>query len=367
MAALRSFVYVPMADMGEVVGTGPTNTAERHQPDFLTGPYSPPKAAGDYDEFGWSAKASPTPTLTCLEGASVQRQSLGRDRYHIVLRDGVCARDSYHDGEWLALHTGERVAVGLKTPDGDQAVPVNIMDDVPIDGMVEDAAVLLSHFWAPNYAHTLLETVPRLWAFDTFPWLKEIPVIWDTEKPWQKEIANIVGFERVAKLPANRTQFRKLFVPSFFSQIGSSPQSIGWLCSRFGAPLEPGRRRIFVSRADALERRVINENAVIDLLKPMGFETVMLTGMSVVEQMRLFGEAECVVMPHGAGCANMIFAGTGTKIVEFVPKSYQHHMFWHIAKWSGHWYGRIVCEDGANKDMHVDLSALRRALDAAGL
>jgi len=367
MAALRSFNYLPMAGMGEVIGYGPPNTGAVLSPDFMHGPYAPPKAKGAYDEFGWNIHSGvfegAHAKLTRLDDASVQRRSLGKDRWHIVLADGICARDSYHDGDWLGPHIGEAVGIEIEG----EPVRVNLMDDVPIDGRCEDTAVLISHFWAPNYAHSLLETASRFWAFDTFDMLKDLPVVWDAVTPWQRALADILAKDRIAPLPANRTQFRELYVPSFHSQIGVSPQAVRWLRGKFDAPDGPGKKRIFVSRADATERRIVNENEVIDLLKPMGFETVMLTGMSVAEQRQLFGEAECVVMPHGAGCANMIFAGTGTKIIEFVPKSYQHHMFWHIAKWSGHWYARLISEDGANKDMRADLTALRRALEAGGL
>lgn len=367
MAVLRSFNYVPMEKMGEIAGHGPCNVGRVIAPDFMHGAYAPAAQNGPYDEFGWRFKGSffdgDHAKLVCLTGASVQRRSLGRDRFHIVLADGVCARDSYHDGEWLGPHIGEAIEVQVN----DASLRVNLMDDEPVGGRVDDPAVLISHFWAPNYAHTLLETASRFWALDTFPHLKNLPVIWDIVNPWQRQVAHMLGVKETAPLPANRTEFRELYVPSFHSQIGVSPQAVTWLRGKFGAPDAPGKRRIFVSRADATERRIVNENEVIDLLKPMGFETAMLTGMSVTEQRELFSEAECVVMSHGAGCANMIFAGTGTKIIEFVPKSYQHHMFWHIAKWSGHWYARLISEDGANKDMRADLQALKRALEAGGL
>lgn len=369
MAVLRSFSYVPMASMGEIVGFGPSNhEAYVAAPDFLSGPYAPPKSSGAYDEFGWRTDVAGTAAvLTAHFGASVQRRSLTRDRYHVVMANGVCARDSYHDGEWLASHIGERIVVGLKKADGgEDRVSVNLMDDEPVSRDESDA-VLISHFWMENYAHTLLETASRFWAMETFVnRIGGLPVVWDVSRPWQSEIAAMLGVQPVP-LSGSRVRFKTLYVPSFFSQIGMSPQSIAWLRRKFDAPDAAGKKRIFVSRADAMERRIVNENDVLDVLKPMGFESVLLTGMSVAEQRDLFRDAECVVMPHGAGCANMIFAGTGTKIIEFVPKSYQHHMFWRIAKWSGHWYGRIVCEDGANKDMHVDLPALRRALDVAGL
>jgi hypothetical protein len=372
MAALRSFTYLPMEKMGHVFARGVWNVGEAQRPDFMAGPYRPPYPTGDYDEFGWRFKSGvldgEQAGLIGLHGASVQRQSLGRDRYHIEMEPGICARDSYHDGDWLAPHIGERLSIGLKSHAGaEEAVHVNVMADAPIDQTMGDA-VLISHFWMENYAHALLETCSRFWPWADHGYLLNgLPVIWDCTKPWQRELAEIVCPEGVVPLPANKVKFSTLYVPSFHSQIGQSPQSVQWLRWKFNAPTAPGKKRLYVSRRDANERRVVNEADVIALLAPMGFEVATLTGLTVAEQRDRFGEAECVVMPHGAGCANMIFAGTGTKIIEFVPKSYQHHMFWHIAKWSGHWYGRLICEDGQNKDMTVDIPALRRALEAAGL
>ena len=256
--------------------------------------------------------------------------------------------------------------MAFELPEGRRAT-INLMDDAPIEARVKSPCVLVGHFWAENYAHTLLETCGRFWFIDKHPDIAALPVVWDLNKPWQKELAEIFAPGRVKSLPHNHVYFDELYVPSFYANVGMSQAQIQWLRKRLGAPEKPGKRRILVSRADATERRVANENEVLDALKPLGFEAVLLTGMSVAEQRALFQEAECAVMPHGAGCANMIFAGTGTKVIEFVPESYQHHMYWHIAKWCGHWYGRMVCPDGDNKDMRVDAETLKRAIASAGL
>jgi len=368
---LKAFAWSPLYDWGEAVefdAPVAETLSPTTKPDYLYDPDGPSakKAPDGLDEFGWRKVGPRFVTerrrLTILHDVSVLRRSLGRDRWHVVLDNGIVASDSYHDGEWLGAHIGETVRLGLQ--DG-PTLTANIMDDAPIDAKVRAPAVLISHFWAENYAHTLLETASRFWAYEECPEMAAFPVVWETNRPWQKEIAEWLCPGKAKPLPANHVRFETLYVPSFYSQIGASQASVQWLRGRFGAPDQPGKRRIYVTRADATERRVVNENDVLEILAPMGFETVMLTGMSVAEQRDLFRDAEIVVMPHGAGCANMIFAGAGTKIVEFVPRSYQHHMFQHIAKWSGHWYGRVICLDGANKDMTVDLKVLRTALNAA--
>lgn len=367
-ASLKGFAYQPVARFG--VETWQGMTADRLSPtiapDYLydpAGPEAKPHTDG-YDQFGWLHQdrrlVTPKPALVKLSGASVLRRSLGRNRYHIVLDEGVCARDSYHDGLWLGPHIGETVRLGLE---GGPDLTLNIMDAAPVEARVKAPAILVSHFWAENYAHTLLETASRFWPIEAADTVSDLPIVWDTPNRWQKEVAEWLAPGRVKPLPHNHTLFDTLYVPSF----GISRASVKWLRKRFGAPNEAGKRRIYVTRADATERRVKNELEILAVLNPMGFETVMLTGMTVAEQRDLFREAAVIVMPHGAGCANMIFAPDTAKIIEFVPRSYQHSMFWHIAKWSGQWYGRIVCEDTENKDMHVDTTVLSCAIEATGI
>ena len=361
---LRGFAWRNGFMWGMVVHfVGASSESPIIPPDFNDGP-PPPPAVDGYDQFGWRPDgerfAHRPAMLVKYERVSVLRSSLGRERWHLVLSEGICDRDSYHDGLWIGPHIGETVTFELP---GGKSATVNLMDDAPIEARVKSPCVLVGHYWSENYAHTLLETASRFWYLDKCPELRDLPVVWDTNKPWQKEIAEWLAPGRVRPLPHNHTAFDTLYVPSFYSNVGMSQAQITFLRKKLGAADAPGKRRIFVSRADALTRRVVNENEVLDALKPLGFESVLLTGMTVAEQRDLFREAECVVMPHGAGCANMIFCGPGTKIIEFLPASYLHPMYQHIAKWSGQWYGRMVCPEEGNRDMRVSVETLRRAME----
>ena len=66
-------------------------------------------------------------------------------------------------------------------------------------------------------------------------------------------------------------------------------------------------RRIYISRADASYRKVANEEEVMSYLAPLGFERVVMTGLSVREQARLLQQAKVVIGPHGANMTNIIF------------------------------------------------------------
>jgi hypothetical protein len=78
-------------------------------------------------------------------------------------------------------------------------------------------------------------------------------------------------------------------------------------------------RRIYISRNDARLRRVSNEDRIVPLLEARGFSRVILKGMPIAAQVRLFREAEAVAAPHGAGLAHTAWCSPGTKVIEFFP------------------------------------------------
>jgi hypothetical protein len=85
-----------------------------------------------------------------------------------------------------------------------------------------------------------------------------------------------------------------------------------------GAGSQP-LRRIYISRNDARLRRVSNEDRIVPILEAQGFSRVILKGMPIAAQVRLFREAEAVAAPHGAGLAHTAWCSPGTKIIEFFP------------------------------------------------
>jgi capsular polysaccharide biosynthesis protein len=86
-------------------------------------------------------------------------------------------------------------------------------------------------------------------------------------------------------------------------------------------PRGPGRA-LLISRADADNRRLVNEDALLDAFAPLGLEAVRFTGMKVEEQMRLMAQARLVVGVHGAGLTNALFCRRGTAVLEITSTQY---------------------------------------------
>ncbi|WP_158545212.1 glycosyltransferase family 61 protein [Bremerella cremea] len=90
------------------------------------------------------------------------------------------------------------------------------------------------------------------------------------------------------------------------------------------------RKRIYISRAKAGWRKVLNEDQVMAMLARHGFQRYFLEDLNVREQIQLFQQAEMIVGPHGAGLANIVFTPPGAKVIEigtvYRPFGYFHRL-----------------------------------------
>ena len=128
-------------------------------------------------------------------------------------------------------------------------------------------------------------------------------------------------------------------------------------------------RAIYITRADAGTRRVINEAEIRQEVMDRGFEIVSLTGVPFLEQVKLFSEAKIIVGPHGAGFTNAVFCQPGSVLIEFLPEQWQINCFERLAHLVGMKYRSIVgIESGisgegeSNHDHTVDRVELRKLL-----
>lgn len=83
---------------------------------------------------------------------------------------------------------------------------------------------------------------------------------------------------------------------------------------------EPNRshkgRHIYISRAKARRRRIVNEEELWQCLQRYDFEFLTLESYNISQTARILSEASHVIAPHGAGLTNLIFSSSGTKVLE---------------------------------------------------
>ncbi|MFY0607974.1 MAG: glycosyltransferase family 61 protein [Cyclobacteriaceae bacterium] len=83
--------------------------------------------------------------------------------------------------------------------------------------------------------------------------------------------------------------------------------------------------RIYISRAKANRRRVINESDLFPILEQYGFEVVHLEDWTWHEQVELFSRCKYLVSIHGAGLTNMVLMPNGQQVLELRRAEDKHN------------------------------------------
>ena len=133
------------------------------------------------------------------------------------------------------------------------------------------------------------------------------------------------------------------------------------------ASSSPPRRRIFVSRAKATRRRLLNEEEIWQILAPAGFERVIMEDLSLWEQVELMAETAVLFAIHGAGLTNMMFCAPGTHVVEIADLTFPNPNFYAVASALEHNYWLLSGTPVGNehplrRDMTADPQMVRDLL-----
>ncbi|HEY9640359.1 MAG TPA: glycosyltransferase 61 family protein [Coleofasciculaceae cyanobacterium] len=230
----------------------------------------------------------------------------------------------------------------------------------PIDGTV----VVLAGLTNDMYFHWMLDVLPRwrllqlsqidLDAVDRFVVSDRLPFQRETLQQLGIPPEKIWATDRPLHLQATR-----LIVPSYPGSPAWMPQ---WVCqwlAGFLLPPEPlpeqqpsKPRRLYISRSQAANRRVINEAAVIAVLQNFGFQSVQLEALSVLEQATLLATAEVVISPHGGGLTNLAFCRPGTQVIELFSPNYVYPCYWLVSNLVGLEYFYLLGKTPEGAQLH---------------
>ena len=120
--------------------------------------------------------------------------------------------------------------------------------------------------------------------------------------------------------------------------------------------MSPGARQ---AAADSRTSSIVEPH-----LKKLGFATVQPERLGLVEQAKLFSAAECIVAPHGAGLANIVFAPTGAHLVELFHPDAKAVCYQELAQVCGLRYSRLTGHPGGSPkaaDFTIDVRVLELA------
>jgi capsular polysaccharide biosynthesis protein len=210
---------------------------------------------------------------------------------------------------------------GRATPDQEFGV-VSLPDPVMT---IEQPFVLIGTDGGANFSHWLSRNILKLALIERGDVPPMLPLLVNEDlRDYQLDLLQMLGIGRERLLPVRRgivVRCRQVFVPVVLRNHPRMLVGIQWLRERLARFIEPEERAdelLFVSRSDSPHHVLLNEGRIQALLEPLGFKTVVLSGMPFAEQVRLFSRARVIVAAHGAGLTNLMFAPAKAVVVEIV-------------------------------------------------
>ncbi len=222
--------------------------------------------------------------------------------------------------------------------------------------------------YSNNYYHWLIETVPKIRYIRKFEEETGLDVTYlvpGDAPSWLDETLQLLKIpaEKVERASSSVYRAENLVLTSFPLQ---SKQDYEWIVQSVLENAEPDRGHIsagsnvYISRSKAVERRVTNEDEVMDMLSQYNFERYHLEDLSVEENVTLFNEANIIVGAHGAGLTDIIYSADVTVVELFGSKMKEPYKT--LSETMGHEYMKLECTP-ASTDIKVDLDVLEEAIN----
>lgn len=334
------------------------------------------------------------PLIGPVEDVSALKETIFRyARYQVPFMDIVYFRDVSLVGPHLIIVDAkgrlvERSLRGRKSIDRTPVVRVDnsiahIDDEAATRRSIDEVVTVVGGKASGAFFHWMVEIVPRLMGLYLSKEAAKRPIV-------MRPIHNRYQYETLDLLQMSPTFVEEdvITVPGAWfpthtiTTSGSgqiSPDVIACLnafADMFRLPKAGGRRRLYISRADARKRKIRNEDELIEVLAANGFEVCRLATMSLAEQIAAFRSAEVVVGQHGAGLTLISVCSPGTKVVELYPAKWLAvSPFQSLASLAGLDYRMLLCpaepkgqNDYHNSDISVEpAQVLSLALSESGI
>ncbi|GCL73799.1 glycosyltransferase family 61 protein [Paenibacillus naphthalenovorans] len=215
----------------------------------------------------------------------------------------------------------------------------------PVEHCSETLGVL-TYTASDSYFHWMLDVLPRIAllrktgiAIDKFVFNTN----YNPPPSFHTETLDMLGIPPGARLTIGTVNVHlqaKLLVSSLVGYHSNYPRwAVDFLRDAFskysGAGDANEYKRLYISREDANYRKITNEDQVMDLLGKYRFQKVVLSKLSVEQQIRIFSSAEIIIAPHGANLTNLVFCKRGTKVIEIFSPYYINTIYWIMSNHAG--------------------------------
>lgn len=197
-------------------------------------------------------------------------------------------------------------------------------DDAPF---IDEECFLLATVWGSNYAHWLMDSLPRLSGV-TFG--GERLLLGSAISNFQKKSLSLLGFhdDDIYLSEKNLVRCRQLRVHIAAPASGvPHPVCLADLRQRLQKTVSSAHsknRRLYITR-QSTRRKILNHQEIQPVLDEFGFETINPAEMDFKEQVHAFSDASAILGVHGAGTMNTLFAPSGSRLIEiYNPMVWDH-------------------------------------------
>jgi hypothetical protein len=176
-----------------------------------------------------------------------------------------------------------------------------------------------------NYYHALAQYLPRLaLLLDTPEYARMKIAVSAAIRPWGLELLEAMGVgpDRVVLLRDRQTALlRDATVPVIRPAV-SRDEMLSLRRRLGGDPRKRGTRKIFLGRRaiHAHGRLLINEAEIAAIAVAHGYEEIDPGGMSIRQQIELFGAAAAICGPGGGAFGNIVYAPRDAAVICLSPR-----------------------------------------------
>lgn len=224
----------------------------------------------------------------------------------------------------------------------------------------------IHHIWSSGYHHWLTECLLKALYLDTD---KDHIYLPENYPDYCKESLIYLGFKNIHSLPIGtgiKAKKAKL-VPNPISGL-EARNDLNLIRNRFKVDSNlSGKRKIYISRANAALRKIINEDELITLLNEKGYEIINSEHLSFIEQVELYKNTQVLISNHGAGLTNCLFMPSGSIVFEIYREmendnDYMNLCYYRMAKSLEHKYciqfGKRISDGTSNIDrQNIEVNA----------
>ena len=202
--------------------------------------------------------------------------------------------------------------------------------------------LLVTDAWSAGHFHWFMEVLPKLWVIrdrtkEFVLLLPDTGYVKHIGLP-SLELLNLRFADIVLMKDFDFFKVRHLYYISRIAAPGQvDDRLMRELNEAFVGKKAGGAKKIYISRARARVRKVLNETELTAKLRDHGFEILLAEDLSLSEQIDTFAECSTLLGLHGAGLTNCIFMKPGGNVIE-LRKREKNYGYWHLADSLDHKY-----------------------------